>query len=118
MLRLIFAAAATAALTAFTWHKRKLIRAMAEELLDRGIELTVNNRFWPSKSGRDTDIPIVYVTNGGSKYHRFDCRFLNGNAKAIAIDKAAEAYAPCGICFPDGYVPRSTATGPVSQPEA
>ena len=35
MLRLIIAVAATAALTAFTWHKRRLIRAMAEELLER-----------------------------------------------------------------------------------
>ena len=101
MLRLIIAAAATAALTAFTWHKRRLIRAMAEELLDKGIELTVNNRFWPSKSGADMDVPIVYVTNGGSKYHRSDCRFLNGNVRAIAVDKAAEEYAPCGTCQPE-----------------
>ena len=101
MLRLIFAVAATAAVTALTWRKRRLIRAMVEELLDKGIELSVNNRFWPSKSERDMDVPIVYVTDGGSKYHRSECRFLNGNAKAIAIDKAAAAYAPCGSCQPD-----------------
>ncbi len=100
MLRLIIAVAATAALTAFTWHKRRLIRAMAEELLERGIELTVNNRFWPSKSEEDLDVPIVYVTDGGTKYHRSDCHFLNGNARAIALDKAAEEYAPCGTCQP------------------
>lgn len=101
MLRLIFAVAATVALTALTWHKRRVIRAMAEELLDKGIELTVNNGFWPSKTGRDTDVPVVYVTDGGSKYHRSDCRFLNGNARAIAFDKAVEEYAPCGTCWPD-----------------
>lgn len=100
MLRLIIAVAATAALTALTWHKRRLIRAMAEELLEKGIELTVNNRFWPSKSDTDLDVPIVYVTDGGSKYHRSDCRFLNGNARAIAVDKAEEEYAPCGTCWP------------------
>lgn len=102
MLRLIIAAAATVALTALTWHKRRLIRAVVDDLLDKGIELTVNNRFWPSKPERDTDVPIVYVTDGGTKYHRSDCRFLNGNAKAIAVDKAVEAYAPCGTCSPDG----------------
>ena len=101
MLRLIIAVATTAALTALTWRKRRLIRAMVEELLDKGIELTVNNRFWPSNPERDIDVPIVYVTDGGSKYHRSDCRFLNGNTKAIAIDKAAEEYAPCGSCQPD-----------------
>ena len=101
MLRLIFAVAATAAVTAFTWRKRRLIRAMVEELLDKGIELTVNNRFWPSKSEQDMDVPVVYITDGGTKYHRSDCRFLNGNTKAIAIDKAAAEYAPCGSCQPD-----------------
>ena len=101
MFRLFIAMATTAALTVLTWRKRRLIRAMAEELLDKGIELTVNNRFWPSKPERDTDVPIVYVTDGGSKYHRSDCRFLNGNTKAIAIDKAVEAYAPCGACQPE-----------------
>jgi len=101
MLRLMIAVATTLALTAITWRKRRLIRAVVEDLLDKGIELTVNNRFWPSKTERDSDLPIVYVTDGGTKYHRSDCRFLNGNTKAIAIDKAAEAYAPCGSCQPD-----------------
>lgn len=100
MLRLIIAVATTAALTALTWRKRRLIRAMVEELLDKGIELTVNNRFWPSKPERDIDVPIVYVTIGGSKYHRSDCRFLNGNARAITMDQAEKEYAPCGWCWP------------------
>ena len=47
------------------------------------------------------DVPIVYVTDGGSKYHRSDCHFLNGNARAIAREKAAEEYAPCGTCQPE-----------------
>ena len=101
MLRLLIAAATTVALAAFTWRKRRLIRAIVDELLDKGIELTVNHKFWPSKSGRDDDVPIVYVTDGGSKYHRSDCRFLNGNTKAIAMDRAVEEYAPCGSCQPD-----------------
>ncbi len=101
MLRLLFTVATTLALTALTWRKRRLIRAIMEELLDKGIELTVNHKYWPSNSERDTDVPIVYVTDGGSKYHRSDCRFLNGNARAIAVDKAVETYAPCGSCQPD-----------------
>lgn len=100
MLRLIIAVAATAALTAVTWNKRRLIRAMAEELLEKGIELTVNNRFWPSKSEVDLDVPVVYVTDAGTKYHRSDCRFLNGNARAVNRDRAEEEYAPCGTCWP------------------
>ncbi len=101
MLRLIFTVAATLALTALTWRKRRLIRAILEDLLDQGVELTVNHKFWPSKSEQDTDVPVVYVTDGGSKYHRSDCRFLNGDARAISVEKAAEAYTPCGTCHPD-----------------
>ena len=101
MLRLIFAVAATLTLTALTWQKRRLIRAILVDLLDKGVELTVNHKFWYSKSEQDIDVPVVYVTEAGSKYHRSDCRFLNGAAKAISLEKAAEAYAPCGTCQPD-----------------
>ncbi len=101
MLRLILAAAAALALTALTWRKRRLIRVVVEDLLEKGIDLTVNNRIWSSKRERKSDTPIVYVTEGGSKYHRSECRFLNGNASAMARDKAVEHYAPCGQCQPD-----------------
>ena len=101
MLRLMFAVATTLALTALTWRKRRLIRAILEDLLDKGVELTVNHKYWPSKSEQDADVPVVYVTEAGSKYHRSDCRFLNGDARAISLEKAAEAYSACGTCQPD-----------------
>lgn len=103
MLRFVFTVGTTLALTALTWRRRRLIRAILGDLLDKGIELTVKRKFWHSKFEGDSKLPVVYITSSGSKYHRSDCRFLNGDARVISLDKAVKEYTPCGSCQPDVY---------------
>ncbi|MEX1377644.1 MAG: hypothetical protein AB1Z23_09265 [Eubacteriales bacterium] len=44
---------------------------------------------------------IVYITNLGSKYHRYGCRSLNDSCIEITLTNAiAKGYEPCKICNP------------------
>tara|TARA_B100001750_G_C15253284_1_gene468950 strand:+ start:354 stop:668 length:315 start_codon:yes stop_codon:yes gene_type:complete len=101
MLKLIFTVGTTLAVTALTWRRRKLIRAILEDLLDKGMELTAKPKFWHSKSEDASGVSVAYITGSGSKYHQSGCRFLNGEAKVISLEKAIEEYTPCGYCQPD-----------------
>lgn len=49
----------------------------------------------------DADLPMVYVTESGDKYHLETCRFLNENKLAISREEAIEkGYKPCLLCKP------------------
>jgi endonuclease YncB( thermonuclease family) len=50
----------------------------------------------PSAAGET----LVYVTPSGSKYHRADCRFAKGTARAITLDEARRRHQPCSVCKP------------------
>lgn len=43
---------------------------------------------------------MVYVTTGGKKYHRADCRHLDASAKAVPIEEAKQTREPCKACKP------------------
>lgn len=43
---------------------------------------------------------MVYVTTGGKKYHRGDCRHLDATARAVPIDEVKRTREPCKSCKP------------------
>lgn len=42
---------------------------------------------------------LVYITEGGTKYHRKECR-LKHNSRAIRLGELPAKYAPCKQCEP------------------
>lgn len=52
----------------------------------------------------------VYVTNTGSKYHRYGCRYLSRSCNSISLQNAVDyGYSPCSVCDPP-YLTESNAT--------
>ena len=44
---------------------------------------------------------IVYVTDTGSKYHRYGCRYLKDSCIPMSLsDAKANGYTPCSVCSP------------------
>ena len=51
----------------------------------------------PSKS---TSISTVYVTDTGSKYHKWGCQYLRESCIEISyVDATSDGYTPCSKCF-------------------
>ena len=44
-------------------------------------------------------VTYVYVTPSGSKYHRYNCRYVRSYTK-ITLEEARRLYNPCGVCKP------------------
>lgn len=42
---------------------------------------------------------VVYVTKGGEKYHRRECRLKQGS-HGITLAEAVQRYEPCSVCKP------------------
>lgn len=42
---------------------------------------------------------VVYVTKGGEKYHRRECRLKQGS-HGIPLGEAVLKYQPCSVCKP------------------
>jgi len=102
MFRIIISVVSTLAVGFLAWRNRIQIRSLAEDLLDSGVKLTTEtiHRKDSSKPVVDIEGPVVYITDSGSKYHRFECGYLDGQGIAMALKKATETYAPCGKCRP------------------
>lgn len=43
---------------------------------------------------------VVYKAKSGSKYHRFDCRYLSESRLEIKREEAVKYYEPCKVCQP------------------
>lgn len=49
----------------------------------------------------DTEDTIVYITETGSKFHRWGCQYLKESAIPISRKEAIEqGYTPCKVCKP------------------
>lgn len=49
----------------------------------------------------DTDDSIVYITETGSKFHRWGCQYLDQSAIPISRKEAIEqGYTACKVCKP------------------
>ncbi|OPL07405.1 MAG: hypothetical protein AVO33_05730 [delta proteobacterium ML8_F1] len=50
----------------------------------------------------DTRLPsfesLLYVTDTGSKFHRFGCRHLNQSMIPLPASEALVNFSPCGVC--------------------
>lgn len=42
---------------------------------------------------------LVYVTKGGTKYHRRECRLKSGS-HSIKLGELPAKYSPCSVCKP------------------
>lgn len=49
---------------------------------------------------QESNDPIVYITNTGSKYHSAGCRTLKKSQIEKKLSEVIGAYEPCGICNP------------------
>ncbi len=51
---------------------------------------------------RFLDNHIAIVTNGGEKYHRYDCQYVKGKNFFAYNSEAAKSrgYTPCSVCNP------------------
>lgn len=47
---------------------------------------------------QDGQVPTVYVTKTGTKYHTAGCRYLGENSSPISISEAQPAYSACSAC--------------------
>ena len=101
MLRLLFAVVTTVILTLISIRKKFLIKVLLGNMLNRGIDLVVKRDFGASNRSEADIAKVVYITNGGSKFHQTGCRFLKGDIKAISLETAIEIYSPCGHCQPN-----------------
>lgn len=43
----------------------------------------------------------VWITAGGKKYHRGDCRHLDATARALPLEEARQTRTPCKTCRPE-----------------
>lgn len=78
---------------------------MVAEALDKDVK-------WDPKKNRididdkqtgaiGTDTTIVYITDTGDKYHRYDCRYLDESKMTISLKYAKyKGYGACGVCDP------------------
>lgn len=75
-----------------------------QEVLDAQIdqfENYVSNSSNPAPTPEPQTSVTVYVTNTGSKYHRWGCQYLWNSSIAVALDYAlASGYTPCSRCNP------------------
>ena len=46
----------------------------------------------------DDQVPTVYVTKTGTKYHTAGCRYLGEDSFPISISEAQRTYLPCSVC--------------------
>lgn len=47
------------------------------------------------------DVPTVFVTESGEKYHNSSCRHLKKSRKELSLDVAKkQGYKPCRTCKP------------------
>ena len=54
-----------------------------------------------SKAASGNSADKVYVTSGGSKYHKKGCKTLRGGGSAVSLSKAkADGKQPCKVCKP------------------
>lgn len=55
----------------------------------------------PRPSPTIHQLPMVYVTESGEKYHRPGCRYVTDSAEGISIEEAEyQGYTPCTVCDP------------------
>lgn len=53
------------------------------------------------KITKQVDDPIVYVKEGGKKYHKRNCKIVPTGKKGIKLSEAlAKGYEPCKVCDP------------------
>jgi len=44
---------------------------------------------------------IVYITGSGTKFHRYDCRYVNETSKPVTRSSVEKnGYTPCKVCNP------------------
>lgn len=66
----------------------------------RSILLTLSVSLAAASCGpKATPDTLVYITAGGTKYHRKDCR-LKHNSKPIRLGDLPTKYTPCSRCDP------------------
>lgn len=64
-----------------------------------------NTSSYESYSGGDTSDKdyigtTVYITDTGSKYHRYGCQYLRQSCQEISIsDAESQGYTPCSVCW-------------------
>ena len=46
------------------------------------------------------NVPVVYTTRTGTKYHRDGCRYLRASKIPIPLTDARRQYSPCLVCNP------------------
>lgn len=55
----------------------------------------------PKKDKEETKNITVYITRTGSKYHRYNCRYLAKSRIPINLKEAkSKGYSPCSVCGP------------------
>lgn len=48
----------------------------------------------------DNITTTVYITDTGSKYHRYGCQYLRQSCHSISLsDAKSQGYEPCSVCF-------------------
>lgn len=73
------------------------------EKYGRAAEISKNlrNRIKTNSSPQVTYDYTVYVTDTGSKYHRYGCRYLKDSCFPMSLsDAKANGYTPCSVCSP------------------
>lgn len=59
-----------------------------------------SNGYASSNSYDDYATATVYITDTGSKYHRYGCQYLRQSCHEISISNAeAQGYTPCSRCW-------------------
>jgi len=56
------------------------------------------------KTVKADDDPVVYITEGGKKYHKKNCPLVKTGKKGIKLSEALEkGYEPCKACNPPAH---------------
>lgn len=75
--------------------KRRIVAFMAAVVL----LLPISGCGISSADSDNTD--TVYVTNSGTKYHRWGCQYLKDSCYSISLSEAVrDGYEPCSKCDP------------------
>ena len=84
-----------------------LLQSECEENYDNGYSDGYSDGYADAQSGSDSNYSnedfigtTVYITDTGSKYHRYGCQYLRQSCHSISLsDAEAQGYEACSVCF-------------------